>query len=68
MGELLGEPQPEWEIVAGRLGHALRQHRDLFLDKSEFSMDWYYPVLGGAVRGAAGFDLIASRWAANLPA
>lgn len=62
LGGLLDDPQPEWEIVAGRLGHALRQHRDLFLDKSEFSMDWYYPVLGGAVRGEAGYDLIATRW------
>ena len=48
------DPQPEWELAGGRLGHALREHRDLFLDKSTFSMDWYYPVLGGAVRGDAG--------------
>ena len=25
-------------------------------------MDWYYPVLGGAVRGQAGLDLVDSRW------
>ena len=37
-------------------------HRDLFLDKSEFSMDWYYPVLGGAVRGDAGRALLDERW------
>ena len=51
LAELVGEPQVEWELAGGRLGHALREHRDLFLDKSTFSMDWYYPVLGGAVRG-----------------
>ena len=62
LAELMDEPQPEWELAAGRLGHALREHRDLFLDKSTFSMDWYYPVLGGAVRGQAGRDLLASRW------
>ena len=62
LAELVGDPQPEWELAGGRLGHALRSHRDLFLDKSAFSMDWYYPVLGGAVRGPAGRDLIASRW------
>jgi hypothetical protein len=62
LAELVGDSQPEWELVGGRLGHALREHRDLFLDKSTFSMDWYYPVLGGAVRGQAGIDLIASRW------
>ena len=62
LSELMDEPQPEWELVAGRLGHAVREHRDRFLDKSNFSMDWYYPVLGGSVRGEAGFELLASRW------
>jgi len=62
IAELLGEPQAEWELAGGRLGHALRHHRDLFADKSTFSMDWYYPVLGGAVRGRAAHDLLASRW------
>ena len=62
LSELMGDAQPEWELVAGRLGHALREHRDLFLDKSTFSMDWYYPVLGGAVRGEAGRSLIGERW------
>jgi len=62
LAELLDDPQPEWELTAGRLGHALREHRDRFLDKSTFSMDWYYPVLGGAVRGEAGRELIDGRW------
>ncbi|MBD8869576.1 prenyltransferase [Nocardioides donggukensis] len=62
LAELMDAPQPEWEIAGGRLGHALREHREQFLDKSEFSMDWYYPVLGGAVRDEAGRALIDSRW------
>ena len=62
LAELLDDPQPEWELAGGRLGHAVREHRDLFEDKSTYSMDWYYPVLGGAVRGDAAHDLIASRW------
>lgn len=62
LADLLDQPQPEWELTGARLGHALRTHRDLFLDKSEFSMDWYYPVLGGAVRGEAAERLLASRW------
>jgi len=62
LAELVDDAQPGWELAAGRLGHALREHRELFLDKSTFSMDWYYPVLGGAVRGDAGRDLIESRW------
>lgn len=62
LAELMGEPQPDWELAGGRLGHALREHRDEFLDKSEFSMDWYYPVLGGAVRGEAAAELLRSQW------
>lgn len=59
---LLDEPQPEWELAGGRLGHAVREHRDLFADKSTFSMDWYYPVLGGAVAGQDALTLLATRW------
>ncbi|GAA1918747.1 prenyltransferase [Nocardioides hwasunensis] len=62
LADLVGEPQVEWELAGGRLAHALREHRDLFLDKSAFSMDWYYPVLGGAVRGPAAEALLAERW------
>jgi hypothetical protein len=62
LAELLDDPQPEWELAAGRLGHALREHADRFLDKSTYSMDWYYPVLGGAVRGPAGRAMLDSRW------
>ncbi|MGA9747019.1 MAG: prenyltransferase [Nocardioides sp.] len=62
LAELMEEPQPDWELAAGRLRHALTRHRDRFLDKATFSMDWYYPVLGGAVRGEQGRDLLAARW------
>ena len=62
LADLLDDPQPEWELAGGRLGHAVREHRDRFADKSTFSMDWYYPVLGGAVRGRAAFELLESRW------
>ncbi|MDP3893725.1 prenyltransferase [Nocardioides sp.] len=62
LADLMDEPQPEWELAGGRLGHALREHRDRFLDKSTFSMDWYYPVLGGAVRGEDAVSLLKSRW------
>ena len=62
LAALVGDPQPEWELAVGRLRHALEGHRELFADKSTFSMDWYYPVLSGAVRGQAASDLLAARW------
>jgi len=62
LADLLGDPQPGWELAGGRLRHALRAHRDLFMDKSEYSMDWYYPILGGAVGGEEAQTLLAERW------
>ena len=62
LAELVGEPQPEWELAAGLLQHAVAHHPEVFLDKSRFSMDWYYPVLGGAVRGESARALLRARW------
>ena len=54
LAEYIGEPQPDWELAAGQLGHAVACHPEAFADKSRFSMDWYYPVLGGPLRGRRG--------------
>jgi len=62
VAELVGEPQPEWEIALAGLAHALREHEDGFEPKRRFSMDWYYPVLGGAVRGDAADHRLQARW------
>jgi len=62
LAEYVGEPQPDWELAAGQLGHAVACHPEAFADKSWFSMDWYYPVLGGPLRGAAAADRLAEGW------
>lgn len=62
MAEHREEPQPDWELAAGLLGHAVCRHPERFLDKSRYSMDWYYPVLGGALRGPAAQERIAGGW------
>ncbi|MFD6416989.1 prenyltransferase [Streptomyces sp. NPDC060194] len=56
------EPQPDWELAAGALGHALRRHPERFLDKNRYSMDWYYPVLGGAVSGPEAKARLEADW------
>ncbi|MFF1834994.1 prenyltransferase [Streptomyces sp. NPDC058231] len=56
------EPQPDWELATGALAHAIRSHPERFLDKSHYSMDWYYPVLGGALTGAAAKERIEEAW------
>jgi len=62
LADLVGEPQPDWELAAVQLGHVLGCHPEAFADKSRFAMDWYYPVLGGALRGAAGASRLAEGW------
>ncbi len=55
----LGHERPEWGLTRQRLGSVLREHEEIFLKASvpeppgRYSMDWYYPVLGGALRGDA---------------
>lgn len=62
LAELVGDPQPDWELTAARLAHAVAVHPGAFLDKSRYSMDWYYPVLGGALEGHAGRAHLDRGW------
>lgn len=62
LAELIGEPQPEWELALGRLGHAITAHPEVFTEKDRYSMDWYYPILGSALRGPAATARIKQRW------
>ncbi|MFJ7147957.1 prenyltransferase/squalene oxidase repeat-containing protein [Streptomyces sp. NPDC100445] len=56
------EPQPDWELAVGALRHAIGRHPERFLDKNRYSMDWYYPVLGGALTGEAARARIEESW------
>ena len=60
---LAGDPQPDWELAADQLGHVIACHPEAFADKSRFAMDWYYPVLGGALRGSAAEERLDGGWA-----
>jgi len=62
LAERLGEPQPDWELAADQLGHVVACHPEAFADKDRFSMDWYYPILGGPLRGPAAYRRIEERW------
>lgn len=59
---LLGEEPGSWPAVRHRLGLALREREGDFQPKPLHSMDWFYPVLTGVVRGCAGEARIAARW------
>jgi hypothetical protein len=58
----LGKERPDWELAAGRLGHAVAHHPGSFAPKDEFAMDWYYPVLSGAVEGESAARRLAAGW------
>ena len=62
LANYVDDPQPDWEIALGRLGHALTAHPEAFAEKDRHSMDWYYPVLGSALRGASAVARINQRW------
>ena len=49
-----GEPQPDWELAAATLGHAVAAHPERFAPRERYSMDWYYPILGGATARGGG--------------
>lgn len=62
LAELTGELVPEWELAAARLRHALDFHPERFADKSRYSMDWYYPVIGGALPAEKAGARLDARW------
>jgi hypothetical protein len=62
LAALRGEPQPDWELAASTLGHAVAAHPERFDPRERFSMDWYYPILGGALRGPAAAQRIDAGW------
>lgn len=53
VADALGHQRPDWEWAAGRLRRVIVEEHSAFLPKDRWSMDWYYPVLAGAVTGAA---------------
>ncbi len=58
----LGYRRPGWERALDRLGDAIRTRPYAFEDKARWAMDWYYPVLGGALTGEAARRRLLERW------
>ncbi len=63
---MLGHDSGRWRAAHARLGAALRDKPERFdrtwPKKDNYSMDWYYPVLCGALTGPAAHARIAARW------
>ena len=50
IAEELGHERPDWELSLARLAEVIRWRPDgAFAPKNRWAMDWYYPVLCGAL-------------------
>jgi hypothetical protein len=63
LARLLGIRKPFWLEAMKHLEQCITQKPFRFnMTKSRFAMDWYYPILGGAVRGQAAQARIDRYW------
>jgi hypothetical protein len=62
IAERLGHERPDWELSLGQLAIAVAHRPERFLDKDRWAMDWYYPILGGVLRGRSAHARLAARW------
>ena len=62
IAETLDQPQPDWELALVELEGALLDPRALFEPKDNFAMDWYYPVLSGALPLDEARARLRARW------
>ncbi len=62
LSEVAGAARSDWLERIDRLGEVLRaQPEGAFAPKNRWAMDWYYPVLCGAVRGQPAIDRLSAR-------
>jgi GH15 family glucan-1,4-alpha-glucosidase len=62
LAEVLGDPKPEWRAAADVMIDAVRYRPEAFEPKTRWAMDWYYPVLTGAMTGDEAKTRMASGW------
>jgi len=58
----LGHGRSCWAGAVDALADAIAHRENDFLDKRRWAMDWYYPILGGVLRGDAARARIDARW------
>ncbi|MGH9056527.1 MAG: prenyltransferase [Acidimicrobiales bacterium] len=58
----LGVERPEWELAVDRMVEAIAHRPGSFEPKDRWAMDWYYPVLSGALSGESAGERLDERW------
>jgi len=62
LGEIVGAPRPAWNVAADQMAAAVALAPEAFAPKDRWAMDWYYPVLTGALTGEAAKARLAEGW------
>ena len=62
IASVLGLERPRWQAARHRLAGAIRKRPEAFGDRARYSMDWYYPVLGGVLEGGPAQARLAAGW------
>jgi GH15 family glucan-1,4-alpha-glucosidase len=62
LAELINEPRPHWIEAADTVAQVIATRPDAFEPKTRWAMDWYYPVLTGALTGDAAKARLADQW------
>ncbi len=66
LGAALGHDVDAWQTARAKLGDALAHKPERFdrtwPPKTNYSMDWYYPILSGALSHAQAAARLAARW------
>jgi hypothetical protein len=63
IGALLDKDIPPWQTAINRLAQAIRHRPQHFnMTKSRFSMDWFYPILSGVLKGDVAHQRIHRFW------
>ncbi|MDY6852387.1 MAG: phenyltransferase domain-containing protein [Thermodesulfobacteriota bacterium] len=64
IARLLGHGMPAWAEALKKLGRAIKNRPHLFnMAKARYSMDWFYPILCGAVGGSDAQKRLDRYWA-----
>ena len=66
IADTLNESKPDWQCAYQKLFNALRNKPERFdrswESKSRFSMDWFYPVLSGALSKKESIERLKLKW------
>ncbi|MGH9132524.1 MAG: prenyltransferase, partial [Ilumatobacteraceae bacterium] len=62
VGVAAGVERPDWVAAADELASVITSRPGAFEPKHRWAMDWYYPVLTGALEGEAAKARLADGW------